>query len=110
MYLTEKATEEGTYIINAAFTDEDDNAVVPDSISWTLTDVVGTVINDRLHEVISPAADVDIVLSGNDLAIGTSGTKRVLTIEAVYDSAAGDDLPLTDEASFDVEDLVHLPD
>jgi hypothetical protein len=104
------ANEESTYIINVAFEDEDDNAVTPDSVTWTLTDGSGNVINNRLHVSETPATSIDIVLSGDDLAIGTNGRSRTVTIEAVYDSAAGNDLPLNDEVTFNITDLTHIPD
>jgi hypothetical protein len=108
-YLTTTAEEESTYLISAAFTDENDVAVVPDTITWTLTDADGNVINSREDvSVSSPAASVDIVLSGDDLGLQageTGDVVRILTIEATYDSDAGDDLPLKDKATFIIKNL-----
>ena len=107
--LSDRALEEGTYIVTATFTDEDDASVIPDSITWTLTDKNGTVINSREDvSVATPATAVDIVLSGDDLAVTSTGTLRILTVEAVYDSDAGLDLPLKDEARFHVTDLKNV--
>lgn len=113
--ITTKATEESTYIITVSFTDEDGNAVTPNSIVWTLTDLDGTVINSREDVSIgSPASSVDIVLSGDDLQVQSSesGRKyvsRLFTVEAVYDSNAGSDLSLKDDAVFDIDCLAVVP-
>lgn len=111
--LTTVAQEQSTYIITCAFTDEDGDAVIPDSIVWSLTDTDGTVINSRDQEAVSvPAASVDIVLSGDDLALqsGETATKiqRRLLVEAVADTDAGNDLPLKAEAIFLIENLTKI--
>ena len=111
--LTTVAKEEGTYMITCAFTDEDGDAVAPDSITWTLSDSNGSIINSREDVAVgSPASSVDIVLSGDDLAIQAGETAstvtRRITIEAVYDSDAGSDLPLKDEAVFPLENLLNV--
>lgn len=110
--LTTTAEEKSTLIVTAAFADEDGGDVIPSSITWTLTDSAGIVINSREDvEVASPAASVDIVLSGDDLALqtGESGSVlRVLTVESIYDSGAGSDLPLKDSVKFLLNDLVAI--
>lgn len=108
--LTTKAVERSTYVVTVAFSDEDGNAVTPDSITWTLSDTSGNVINSRSDVSISvPAASNDIVLSGADLAIPRwRFLGRVLTIEAVYDSDAGSNLPFKDEITFDILPLVNV--
>lgn len=98
------AKDRSTYVVTAAFTDDADAAVVPDTLTWTLTDGSGTVVNDRLDVSETPAASFDIVLSGADLAYADGGT-RVLTIEATYTSDAGAGLPLNAACTFSVEDL-----
>jgi len=108
--LTTHAKEKSTFVITAAFTDEDGNAVAPKTLTWTLTDDGGTVINEKEDEVVSsPSASEDIVLSGDDLAL-QSGEEtrgvRILTVEATYDSDAGSDLPLNEEIRFIVDGLV----
>lgn len=102
--LSEKAIEKSTYVITASFTDKAGNAATPDSIKWTLSHKDGTVVNSRSQvTVASPASSVDIVLSGLDLAI-TSGTPnlRLVTVEAVYDSTEGTDLPLKQQCEFEI--------
>jgi len=108
--LTTHAKEKSTYIITASFTDEDDAAVAPKTLTWTLTDDQGDVINGREDvEVSSPSSSEDIVLSGDDLALQSGETSRgvrILTVEGTYDSDAGSDLPLNDEIRFIVDGLV----
>lgn len=106
--LTEAANEGGTYIIPVAFTDEDGSSVVPSSITWTLTDGTGAVINEREDVAVAvPAASIDIVLSGDDLVVTESSdvVPRYLYVKAIYDSDAGTDLPMTGEAIFPLNNL-----
>jgi hypothetical protein len=104
--LTTKARDRSTYIVTAAFTDKAGASVIPDSITWTLTDAAGTIINSREAVAVAvPAASIDIVLSGADLDYD-DGRARVLLIEAVYDSDEGDNLPSKEECYFEVTDLL----
>jgi len=105
--LTVHAVEKSTYIITAAFKNESGVAVIPKSITWTLTNARGVVVN-ALEDVIvaSPAATINIVLTDDDLMISTYGGKRIITICAVYDSAYGTDLTLKECATFDIDNLV----
>jgi len=110
--LTTIASEESTFAVAAAFTDDADAAVVPDTLTWTLSDLSGTIINSRDQvSVVSPASTTTIVLSGADLALqaGESGkVKRRLTVEGTYTSSLGAGLPLTAECEFLIEDLVNV--
>jgi len=105
--LTTRAVEGSTYIVTAAFEDEDENAVTPNDLTWTLTDRHGNVINDREDEVITPDTSVDIVLTGDDLQVGDDERATVLTvtIEGTYDSDAGTDLELKDSTTFPIDGL-----
>ena len=103
------AIEKSTYIVTCTFTDEAGDSLVPETVAWTLTDGFGTVINDREAVSETPAATVNIVLSGDDLAIISGMTnKRILTIQATYNSAYGTGLPLNARATFTIEDLVKI--
>lgn len=107
--LSTAAIEKSTYVITFTFADEDGNAVVPNSVVWTLTDQSGTVINSREQVSITPGASVDVVLSGDDLALSKNlMQKRVVVIEADYDSNAGNGLPLNDSATFSIMPLVYV--
>lgn len=90
--LTTEAVEQSTFVIRASFTDEAGAAVAPNSgLSWTLTDVVGNVVNSRSAVAISPATTITIVLHGDDLAVADAyrDNRRLLTIEGTYTSSLG---------------------
>ena len=111
--ITTQTNEKSTLIFTVTFTDEAGGAVIPDSITWTLSDSDGTIINSREDVAIgSPASSVDIVLSGDDLAIlsgETSATvSRRFTVKAVVDTDAGSNLPIKKEAIFPLENLLNV--
>ncbi len=105
--LTTHAIERSTFVISASFTDEAGEAVAPTSITWTLTDDYGTIINSREGEAVTPATSVDIVLSGADLAIteASASVIRKMTVEATYNSSFGTGLPLKDQVTFQIDNL-----
>ena len=112
--ITERAKEQSTFVFTVSFADEEGDAVVPNEINWTLTDKDGTVINAREEvEILTPAAEIDIVLSGDDLQIlsaevGRGMVKRRLIIRAEYDSTLGDDLPVKNVAAFTIQNFPHV--
>lgn len=108
--LDEQAVERSTYVVDVAFYDEDEAAVTPTAVTWTLTDELGNVVNSRDAVTVAAASTVSIVLSGLDLAVGGDlvGVWRRLLIEATYDSSLGTGLPLKDEVRFKIGDTVHL--
>jgi len=107
--LTTKAKEESTYTIQAVITDEDDNALTPNSLTWTLLDLYGNVINEREDVELTPASTVSITMSGDDLAVtAANGTKRRLLLEGDYDSDYGEGLPLKEQVEFEIEELVGI--
>lgn len=110
--LTTHAIEKSTFVITAAFTDEDGTSVAPQTATWTLSDDGGTIINSREQvEISSPTSSEDIVLSGDDLALQTGETNlgtRVLTIEATYNSDLGAGLPLNGSVIFTVDNLIKI--
>jgi len=90
--------------------DENNDAVVPSSCTWTLTDANGAIVNSREDVSIGSLAEtVSVVLSGDDLALasGFSGESewRFFTIEATYNSDLGVGLPLNDQLKFPVFNL-----
>ncbi len=97
-----------TAAFDVSFTDEDDAAVTPNSITWSLFDDRGTVINNREDVAVAvPDSTITIVLYGDDLK-RTSTTDRGirrLTVYADYDSSLGNDLPITAEHEFRVADF-----
>lgn len=109
--VNKRANERSTYGLTITFLDESGEALTPSSITWTLTDSAGVLINGRDSVVVSPASSILIVLSGADLPIDPGlSTQRVITIEAVYSSSIGSDLPFKDQVTFGMNDLVAIPD
>ena len=124
--LTKVAKERSTYIVNAVFTDEDDELAVPASMVWTLTDKDKNVVNSKENIPVSPLASVSaIVLSGLDLVV-TDGeiteanqnpnvstdpilVDRFITFVGTYDSTLGNGLPLTAEYVFSLENFINVP-
>lgn len=109
--LATHAVEEATFGIRCVFKDENDNALTPQSMTWTLTDRDGTVINSRDGiAVVNPSSTQTITLSGEDLALqGTSDSRlRRLLVEITFNSNLGNELPLKDSAEFEIDDLIHV--
>jgi len=106
IYIEDEAFEESSFIFDIDFYDEDKDSVIPKTLTWTLTDTSGNVINSREDVVVTPAAQVNIILSGDDLAItGNSDEIRVITIEATYDSDIGSDIPIKEDYSFKINNI-----
>lgn len=105
--LSKKAIEESTLVVTASFEDEEGSAVVPDSLKWSLVNRDGSVVNGRDNvEVTSLSSEVDIVLSGDDLAKdGPGEVERWIVLQATYTSTLGSGLPLKDQAAFYIVDL-----
>lgn len=114
--LTDEAMEEGSYFIDVAFYNEDDEAVSPnaDTIYWTLTDNSGSVINNRDYEAETSATSITIELEGDDLAIQSGETapliKRRVIILWEYDSDLGNDKPAKAECIFLIRNLTRIPE
>ena len=107
--LDTKAVRGSSYIINIVPKDEDGTAITPDSISYTLTDSVGTVINSLSDVSLTPADDIDLLLSGDDLEFetgeeGAYEVVRIITVTYQYDSAIQSNVPGIDSATFYVVD------
>ena len=98
--------ERSTVAAVASFRDEAGELITPSVIKWTLTDGDGNVINGRSSIDIFPANTVNIVLSGDDLAMtaGDDGQRQVV-IRAVYDGTLGDDLPIVGLIEFTVRNV-----
>jgi hypothetical protein len=109
--LTDTAAEESTFAIELAITDENGDPLIPQTLAWTLTDLAGSVINERAGvEITTPASTVTIVLSGDDLVLPRqSDPIRVVTIEGTYDGTLGNGLPMKEEVQFAIRNLVKPP-
>ena len=110
--LTTFALEEGTYGVQCQFKDENDNAVTPQTMTWTLSDLDGTIVNSREDEVVAnPGSIQTITLSGDDLSLlSTSdcGWRRLL-VQITFNSNLGSGLPLNDSAEFQIDKLIKVP-
>jgi hypothetical protein len=102
------ARERDTFIIRAQFTDDAGAAAAPATLTWTLTDGNGAVVNSRSAVPTSPAATMYFVLTNADLSLATPlhGTTRYLLVEGTYDSTFGTGLSLRDQVQFDIDDLI----
>lgn len=100
--LDKTAKEGGTYTVQILFRDEDKNSVVPNEITYTLSDKLGNVINSIENISITPASTLNITLTGASLTPGW----KILTIKGTYDSSYGVNLPLRDSVKFYVDDLI----
>ena len=100
--------EQGTLPITVEFEDEDESSVIPNNITWTLTNAMGNVLNARSAiDVAVPAASITIVLSGDDLVTLKDLNEDIfLTVVADYDSSNGSGLPVVDQVRITIEDLV----
>jgi hypothetical protein len=107
--LTSNAVEQSTFAISAAFTDDEGVAVIPTSITWTLCNDWGAIIDSLENKAVeTPASSITIILRGDNLKIldqENDFETRFLEISALYNSDLGDDLPLNDRAEFKVVNL-----
>lgn len=107
--LADEAVEQSTYVISISFRDETGQATTPTTATWTLTNEYGVVVNNRAGVPISPLAEnVNIILTGADLRMlgELDNRKRLLLIEAAYNSSLGVGLHLREEIEFSVRPLV----
>lgn len=103
-----KPNEESTAKITVSFTDESGASVTPSAATWSLLDGDGNVVNSRNAVSLTPAASISWAIYGADLAITNGDTKRVILIEATYDSDLGSDLPFKENIHFQIQDLTGL--
>ena len=105
MQQLEDAKDRSSYVVQLDFTDEEGNAVVPVSATWTLTDGTNVINNQEDVVIGSLASTVYIALSGDDLAY-TDGDHRVLVVEGTYlSSLTGATLPTNAGCWFRIIDL-----
>jgi hypothetical protein len=90
--LTETAQHRSSYGASARFTETDPDTgvvsdVIPTSVTWTLTDGAGSVVNSRDAVPITPAASfVTAPLIDDDLDTIVNGNIRIVQFDAVYSS------------------------
>lgn len=78
--------------------------VTPTTLSWTLTDLRGNVINSREDVVVTPEQETTIILSGDDLEVTEASkfVRRVILFSGTYDSDKQSGLPFTKQIKFKV--------
>ena len=110
--LLEKAIESSTFAIKTDFTvktDPSDKVGTPftpnEGLVWSLTDKDGNIVNNRIGESLIPAESVTIVLKGDDLALTGGPVRRYVIVRGTFDGVLGNNLPLVDEVSFQIENL-----
>lgn len=110
--LDSRAVEKSTYAITLTFTDSTEQSVSPDTLSWSLTDLDGNIINSREDVTVSsPSSTETIVLSGDDLAIpNRSKRERILSAEGTYTSDLGSGLPIKESVKFIIIDFFEPPE
>lgn len=75
----------GVFLVNKSFTDVAGTAITPTTITYSLTDGYGNIINSKEDVSVTPDTSVTIVLSNADFN-PEEGRTRIITVEAVYDS------------------------
>lgn len=106
---TDAVPKNSTVKITAAFTDDNEAAVTPKTLTWKLTDEDGNVINNRSSVTVTNlSTSVDIALTGNDLPVKAGYTQRwlYLILSGTYDSDLGTDLSLRDWCKIPVKDNI----
>lgn len=110
--LPEKAIEGSTFAIKTDFavkTDPSDLVGTPftpnSGLTWSLVNKDGTVVNGKIDQPLTPAESVTIVLKGDDLALVAGPVRRYVIVEGTFNGVLGNNLPLVDEVSFQIENL-----
>ena len=100
------ADEESSYFIIIEPFDEDDAAETPITLTWTLTDVMGNIINLREDVAITPlSTSMTVILTGDDLSIpeDKSPVTRLFSVKGTYDSDLQAGLAITGYVQFDIK-------
>jgi len=105
-----KPSEGGTAVVSFTLADENGTALFFAQLKnpqWQLMNTKGDIINDR-DFASSNMTSLDVVLSGADLLIAKEDDtgERFISFQGSYDSSIGNDLSVTAEASFFIDDLM----
>lgn len=101
------ARDGNTYVVVVKPQDEDGTAVTPNSMSYTLTNEYGRIVNSKDHVVITPSTEASVVLSAADVKYA-EGTRRRVILEGKYNSTLGSSMDLVDWTEFGIEDVPHV--
>ena len=108
--LSTHAQEEKSYIITLTFT-EGGVGYTPTTLTWTLSDMDGHIVNGRAAVAATAAGTTqNVVLGGTDTSIIAGQTnERMFLAEWTYDSAVyGSDLAGGYEAIFVIDNLLKV--
>lgn len=111
----EPVAEESSPPIVITFTDPDGTAVTPNAgtVTWTLTDSSGNIINERSRVTLTSAASITLVLTADDMTLQAGETsrkiRRELLIEYEYDCVYGNDIKDKGLLKFSIENIAALP-
>jgi len=108
MFLTTSANERSTLVVTPTFVDSDGVEITPTSLTWSLLDSSGNVINSRSDVVVaSLSGDIDIYLFGPDLIILpgeiSTHTERHLVLKATWLENGSIEYPIVQEFIFFVK-------
>ena len=101
-----KPMEGGSAVLCISFKDDNKSPIVPLTLSWTLCDALGGIINNRQDEVVdTPASVTKILVYGDDLKLTDAEDDgfRLVLLDGTYDSSLGDGIPLKDQFGFYIE-------
>jgi len=112
--LDEDAVEGSTFTIVVEFNERTPsglNPITPNSgLKWTLHDGKGNIINNQQDVPIDPPVQsAQITLKGDDLkTLAGKSNRRYVTVEGTYNGTGGNNLPLIEEVSFKIINLVAI--
>ena len=111
----------GGVITVGSFTDQDGNTVSPSnitSLTWTLSDANGNIINSRKDVALTPAASVEIGLVAAETTAGSGDNvsagyfTRYLLVKYTYDTtingAAVNDFPGAKEVQIKINSFINV--
>lgn len=95
--MSASVNERSTLVLELIIKDSTGTVVVPTATNWQLQKLDGTIVNNRSFANGS-LSGTTIVITDDDTALDSTGDiKRILAVEALYDSAIGSDLKITGE-------------
>ncbi len=93
--------EEGTLIVPIILYDDAGNIATPNNdVTYTLVNFSGAVINNLQDVSVPPSSDMNVILTGDDLVVGSEGTDRELQIDGTYDSQIQNGLSISQAVRF----------
>ena len=108
--ITKHAREENSYTVSMQFSDEDGTTCTCETLTWTLTDMDGNIINGRDGVSVTPSATTETVtLTPSDTTIVSGqNNERLFLAEWTYNSDYGTGLTGKEQAIFIVNELLHI--